>query len=161
MDASRTSFLTITYIERVSGLPSAAIVSVCLLSTLLWLSPALRTAAYLCLFSPSAKMSCRSRVVDERPQNDLAARTEHPLVAPVRTSGVRGPDHTLPAGQSVSLRVSIFSCHGAPGLHLEAHPAVKSTDADWKVRHKQYGKILEDVYTVVCDAERNAFPDNR
>ena len=34
MDASRTSLRTITYIERVSGLPSAAIVSVCLLSTL-------------------------------------------------------------------------------------------------------------------------------
>ena len=43
--------------------------------------------------------------------------------------------------------------------HLDAHRAEKAPDADRKARNKMYVKILEDVCTVVRDAERKASPD--
>lgn len=57
--------------------------------------------------------------------------------------------------------------HQAPWLnlldrlvqHLHAHQAEKSTDADRKRRNKRYINILEDVCTIVRDAERKASPD--
>ncbi|KAI0749754.1 WD40-repeat-containing domain protein [Daedaleopsis nitida] len=43
--------------------------------------------------------------------------------------------------------------------YLKAYQAEKSTDADRKTRDKKYVKILEDVCTVVRDAERRGSPD--
>ena len=57
--------------------------------------------------------------------------------------------------------------HQAPWLvlldrlaqHLDAHRAEKAPDADRKARNNKYVKILEDVCTVVRDAEMKASPD--
>ncbi|KAM5539294.1 hypothetical protein V8D89_007167 [Ganoderma adspersum] len=59
------------------------------------------------------------------------------------------------------------SAHQAPSLvlldrlaaHLDAHKSEKSSEKDRKARGKKFVKILEDVCTVVRDAERKASPE--
>ena len=43
--------------------------------------------------------------------------------------------------------------------HLSSHHAEKPSDTDKKARNKQYVKILEDVCTVVRDAEMKKSPE--
>ncbi len=74
----------------------------------------------------------------------------------------------LPRLLSFPLRpAAMASAHQAPWLllldrlaaHLEVHKSEKSSEKDRKARSKKFVKILEDVCTIVRDAERKASPE--